>query len=136
MIQINNFTEQFARAAARAAAGRLTVEPSTLLRQYRVHNAENGKTYRVDFFRERTGRKFVTCECAGGQSGRVCKHMAAALPLHLQTMREHHAAAVASADKAFGDFAEEARPMTRAELLGDFSGLNDEDDARYSYRSH
>ena len=135
MIQIRNFTSQFARAAARVATSGLTVEPSTLLRQYRVTNNEKGVTYRVDVYRASDGRKFVTCECLGGQSGRVCKHMAAALPLHLQTMREHHAAAVASADKAFGDFAE-TKPVTRAELLGDFSGLDDEDDPRYSYRSH
>ena len=83
MIQINNFNEQFARVAARAATANLTVEPSTLMRQYRVKSGEN--VYRVDFYRARAGRKFVTCDCQGGQNGYICKHMAAALPVHLQT---------------------------------------------------
>lgn len=128
MIQINNFNEQFSRAAARAAAGQLTVEPSTLMRQYRVRNNEKGVTYRVDFFKTSDGRKFVTCECAGGQSGRICKHAAAALPVHLQTMRENHAAAVAAADKAFGDFeGVDAAAFMRQAEAGAFDDADDPD---------
>lgn len=130
MIEIRNFGEQFARAAARVATANLTVEPSTLLRQYRVKSGEN--VYRVDFYRAPDGRRFAHCECKGAQGGYVCKHMAAALPLHLTTMRENHTAALKAADEAFGE-AVEAKPMTRAELLGDFSGLGDED-GPYNYR--
>lgn len=83
MIEIRNFNEQFSRASARAAAGNLTVEPSTLMRQYRVTNNDPGAVYRVDFFRAHDGRKFVTCECAGGQGGHICKHAAMALPVHI-----------------------------------------------------
>lgn len=128
MIQITSFN-QFDRAAARAAAGNFTVAPSTLLRQYRVTNNDKGVTYRVDFYKASDGRKFVTCECAGGQSGGICKHAAAALPVHIQTMRGNHAAAVAAADNAFGDYAGiDAAALMRAAALGDFSGLGDEDD--------
>jgi hypothetical protein len=135
VIEIRNINEQFTRASARAAAGNLTAEPSTLIRQYLVTNDETGAVYRVDFFRAHDGRRFVTCECAGGQGGHICKHAAMALPVHIRTMRASHAAARAAADKAFGDFVE-VSPLMPAELLGDFSGLGDDDDPARSYRSH
>jgi hypothetical protein len=85
VIQITTL-RQFDRAKLRASAGKLTVSPSTLLRQYRVTNEEKGVTYRVDFYKASDGRKFATCECAGAQGGHVCKHMGAALPVHLEIM--------------------------------------------------
>ena len=85
MLQITSL-RQFDRAKLRASAGKLTVSPSSLLRQYRVTNEEKGVTYRVDFFKSADGRKFATCECAGAKGGFVCKHMGAALPVHLEIM--------------------------------------------------
>jgi uncharacterized Zn finger protein len=85
MIQITNLS-QFNRAKLRASAGRLTATTSTVWRVYRVTNEEKGVTYRVSFWRDRAGRKWATCECAGAQGGHVCKHMGAALPMHLELM--------------------------------------------------
>ena len=83
MIEITSLS-QFNRAKLRASAGKLTVRTSTIERVYRVTNEEKHVTYRVTFMRGADGRKFATCECAGGQGGYVCKHMGAALPLHLE----------------------------------------------------
>ena len=83
MIEITSLS-QFNQAKLRASAGKLTVRTSTIERVYRVTNEEKGVTYRVTFMRGTDGRKFATCECAGGQEGYVCKHMGAALPLHLE----------------------------------------------------
>jgi len=85
MIQITNLS-QFNRAKLRASAGKLTATTSTVWRVYRVTNAEKGVTDRVSFWRDRNGRKWTTCECAGAQGGFVCKHMGAALPMHLELM--------------------------------------------------
>ena len=85
MIQITNLS-QFNRAKLRASAGKLTATTSTVWRVYRVTNEEKGVTYRVSFWRDRAGRKWTTCECAGAQAGFVCKHMGAALPMHLELM--------------------------------------------------
>lgn len=85
MIQITTL-RQFDRAKLRASAGKLTVAPSSLLRQYRVTNEEKGVTYRVDFYKAADGRKYATCECAGAKGGHICKHMGAALPVHLEIM--------------------------------------------------
>lgn len=85
MIEITSLS-QFNRAKLRASAGKLTVKTSTVKRVYRVTNEEKGVTYRVTFMRGQDGRKFATCECAGGQEGYVCKHMGAALPMHLELM--------------------------------------------------
>ena len=85
MIQITNLS-QFNRAKLRASAGKLTAATSTVWRVYRVRNEEKGVTYRVSFWRDRNGRKWTTCECAGAQAGFICKHMGAALPMHLELM--------------------------------------------------
>ena len=85
MIQITSLS-QFNRAKLCASAGKLTVNQSTLLRQYRVTNEEKGVTYRVDFYKAIDGRKFANCECAGAKGGHICKHMGAALPVHLELM--------------------------------------------------
>lgn len=85
MIEIRSL-KQFDKAKARASAGKLSAITSTLFRQYRVTNEETGAVYRVDFYRNNEGRRFATCECKGGQGGHICKHMAAALPLHLAIM--------------------------------------------------
>lgn len=79
MVEITNL-KQFNRAKLRASAAKLTVTESTVDKQWRVRNEENGNVYRVTYMRGADGRKFATCECKGGQAGYVCKHMAATLP--------------------------------------------------------
>ena len=85
MIQITNL-RQFDRAKLRASAGKFTATTSTVWRVYRVTNKEKGVTYRVSFWRDRNGRRWATCDCLGAQGGHVCKHMGAAIPLHLELM--------------------------------------------------
>jgi hypothetical protein len=85
MILITNLS-QFNKAKLRASAGKLTATTSTVWRVYRVTNEEKGVTYRVSFWRGRDGRRWTTCECAGGQAGFVCKHMGKAISLHLELM--------------------------------------------------
>jgi hypothetical protein len=83
MIEITHLS-QFNRAKLRASAGRLAVTESTVDRQWRVKNEESGAVYRVTFMQGADGRRFVTCECAGGQGGYVCKHMGKVLPLAIE----------------------------------------------------
>ena len=85
MIFINSL-RQFDRAKLRASAGNLKVTTSTVWRVYRVTNEEKNVTYRVSFWRDRTGRRWATCDFLGAQGGHVCKHMGAALPMHLELM--------------------------------------------------
>jgi uncharacterized Zn finger protein len=81
MIRIEN-QEQLSGAIERARQGRLFVQQTSMSRQYRVTNRQTGTQYIVDFFL-RQGRRFGHCTCKGGQSHRACKHLAAALGLHL-----------------------------------------------------
>lgn len=83
MIEIIDL-KQFNRAKLRASVGKLTVTESTVERQWRVRNEENGNVYRVTYWQEKDGRKFATCECKGGQGGYVCKHMALTLPMAVE----------------------------------------------------
>src|SRR5215208_5398581 len=83
MVEILNLS-QFNRAKLRASAVKLTVEESTVDRQWRVKNEENGNVYRVTFMQGADGRKYATCECAGGQGGYTCKHMGKCLPLAIE----------------------------------------------------
>lgn len=83
MVEITSL-KQFNRAKLRASAGKLTVTESTVERQWRVKNEENGNVYRVTYMRGADGRKYATCECKGGQDGHVCKHMGATLPLAVE----------------------------------------------------
>ena len=76
--------KQFNRAKLRASAGKLKVTESTVERQWRVTNEESGAVYRVTFMQGADGRRFVTCECGGGQGGYVCKHMGKVLPLAIE----------------------------------------------------
>lgn len=76
--------KQFNRARLRASAGRFTVTDSTVDRQWRVKNEENGKTYRVTFMQGADGRRFASCECEGAQKGYTCKHMGLVLPMAVE----------------------------------------------------
>jgi hypothetical protein len=78
--------EQLSRATARAKAGNLFVQPSTLFRQYHVTNRDTGARYTVDFFVRRDGKRFGHCTCLGGQNNRACKHLSAAAGYHVARM--------------------------------------------------
>lgn len=81
MIQLTT-PEALSRATERAKASRLFVQPTSIFRQYRVTNRENGKQYVVDFF-VRNGKRFGHCNCKAGRNHVACKHLSAAAGLHI-----------------------------------------------------
>jgi hypothetical protein len=84
MIELLN-AEQLAKATERAKAAKLFVQPTSLLRQYRVTNRENGNQYLVDFF-VRNGKRFGHCSCMAGMRNLACKHLSAAAGYHTMKM--------------------------------------------------
>jgi hypothetical protein len=84
MIELLN-AEQLAKATQRAKAGKLFVQPTSLSRQYKVTNRENGNIYTVDFFL-RNGKRYGHCSCKAGQNNRQCKHLSAAAGYHVMRM--------------------------------------------------
>lgn len=89
MIEIKS-AEQIEKAAGRAKAGKLFAR-FVQFRQFVIVNRETGAEYNVNFF-VRSGRKFGHCDCKGGARGLVCKHLAAALAVHIgiASMRRGH----------------------------------------------
>jgi hypothetical protein len=86
MIELRT-AEQLSSATARAKAGNLFVQPSSLFRQYHVTNRDTGARYTVDFFiRKSDGKRFGHCTCLGGQNNRACKHLSAAAGYHVARM--------------------------------------------------
>ncbi len=91
MIQIQR-REQFTKAIERARRERMFVQP-VRFREYAVTNRSNGRRYFVQF-EVRDGKKFGTCNCEAGTPMRgnhaplVCKHLLAALTLHVALMRQ------------------------------------------------
>lgn len=81
MIQLTT-PEALDRATKRARASRLFVQSTSIFRQYRVTNRENGNQYVVNFF-VRSGRRFGHCTCKAGQNHIPCKHLAATAGLHV-----------------------------------------------------
>jgi uncharacterized Zn finger protein len=81
MVQLTT-AEAIAKATERAKAGKLFVQPSTLLRQYHVTNRETGAKYIVDFFL-RNGKRFGHCTCKAGERNLACKHLSAAAGYHV-----------------------------------------------------
>lgn len=77
--------EQLARATERAKASNLFVQPTSLPRQYRVTNRDNGNQYTVDFF-VRNGRRYGHCSCLAGVRHLACKHLSAAAGYHVMSM--------------------------------------------------
>ena len=75
--------DQFAKATERAKAANLLVQSTTIFRQYRVTNRDNGNQYVVNFFVRKDGKRFGGCTCKGGAAGFACKHLAAAAGLHV-----------------------------------------------------
>ena len=90
MIELKS-ADQLSKAIARAKAGRLFVQATSIFRQYRVTNRETGAQYVVNFF-VRAGRRFAQCECKGAERGFHCKHVAAAASLHLYVAAQRQTA--------------------------------------------
>lgn len=67
---------------ARKEAKSLLVRRTSANRQYSVTNRLNGKSYTVDFFIRRDGKRFGHCTCKAGQNNVACKHVAAAAGLN------------------------------------------------------
>jgi hypothetical protein len=79
--------EQLSKATERAKSGNLFVQPTSLMRQYRVTNRDTGNIYVVDFFvRKSDGARFGQCTCPGGLNNKVCKHLSAAAAYHVARM--------------------------------------------------
>jgi hypothetical protein len=92
MIELLN-AEQLAKATERAKASNLFVQPTSIFRQYRVTNRDNGQQYTVDFFvRKSDGNRLGNCTCKGAAAGYVCKHIAAAAGLHVCIAAQKRAA--------------------------------------------
>lgn len=77
--------EQLTRATERAKASNLFVQPTSLTRQYRVTNRDNGNQYIVDFF-VRNGKRYGHCSCKAGMRNLACKHLSASAGYHLMRM--------------------------------------------------
>ena len=91
MIELTS-ADQLAKATARAKASNLFVQPTTIFRQYRVTNRNNGNQYTVNFFVRKDGKRFGNCSCKGGSAGFACKHLAAAAGLHVCIAAQKRAA--------------------------------------------
>ena len=93
MIQIQR-PEQFAKAAGRARKERMFVR-RTGERRYDVTNRKNSHRYTVNFY-VMNGKRFGECNCEAGMPMHgnhvplVCKHLAAALSLHLALAAQKH----------------------------------------------
>lgn len=85
MVQLIS-AEQLSKATERAKAGSLFVQPTTLHRQYRVTNRDNGNQYTVDFFVRKDGKRFGHCTCKAGERNLACKHLSAAAGCHVMIM--------------------------------------------------
>jgi uncharacterized Zn finger protein len=84
--------EQLDKATERAKASNLLVQPTTIFRQYRVTNRNNGQVYIVNFFVRKDGKRFGNCTCKGSAAGYACKHLAAAAGLHICIAAQKRAA--------------------------------------------
>ena len=67
---------------ARREAKSLAVSVGGESRQYHVTNRERGTRYEVHFYL-RGGRRYGHCNCKAGTNNIACKHLVAALGLHL-----------------------------------------------------
>lgn len=86
MIELKD-RSQLEKAIDRAKAGKLFVQATTLLRQYKVTNRETGAEYYVNFFvRKSDSARFGHCTCKAGLNNLACKHIAAAAGYHLMRM--------------------------------------------------
>jgi hypothetical protein len=83
--------DQLAKATERAKASNLFVQPTTIFRQYRITNRDNGNQYVVNFF-VRNGKRYGHCTCKAGERNFVCKHISAAAALNVCIAAQKRAA--------------------------------------------
>src|SRR5919107_611866 len=83
--------DQLARATERAKASNLLVQSTSIFRQYRVTNRDNGNQYVVNFF-VRNGKRYGHCTCKAGERNLVCKHLSASAGYHVMRMAAHREA--------------------------------------------
>lgn len=83
--------DQLAKATERAKAANLLVQPTTIFRQYRVTNRDNGNQYVVNFF-VRNGKRYGHCTCKAGEINLVCKHVSVACGYHVCIAAQKRAA--------------------------------------------
>lgn len=76
-------------AISRAKASRLFVQATSQFRVYVVTNRKSGTRYIVNFAVRTDGTKIGRCSCPATT---LCKHLAAALPLHLHIAKQRQAA--------------------------------------------
>ncbi len=84
MIELKS-PDQLKRAIELATADRknLLVQTTDTARKYRVINRRKGHIYEVTFSVREDRKKFGHCTCPAGELGRQCKHLAAAVGLHV-----------------------------------------------------
>ena len=105
MIRLRD-AKQLERAIERARRSRLVVRRTSVARQYRVENLDNGQVYVCDFFvRKSDGARFGHCTCKAGSSPtdgdgvalyepRPCKHIAASVCMNIYDAAVRRAAAM------------------------------------------
>lgn len=74
--------DQLAKATERAKGSNLFVQPTSIFRQYRVTNRDNGNKYVVNFF-VRNGKRYGHCTCKAGERNLVCKHLSVSAAYHV-----------------------------------------------------
>lgn len=80
MIELLN-ADQLSKATDRAKAGNFFVQPTSIFRQYKVTNRDNGNTYTVNFF-VRNRKRYGHCTCKAGERNIACKHISCAAALN------------------------------------------------------
>lgn len=98
--------KQLERAIERARRSRLVVRRTSIARQYRVENLDNGQVYVCNFFvRKSDGARFAHCTCKAGNpptdkdgaamyEPKPCKHVAASVCMNIYDAGVRRAAAM------------------------------------------
>lgn len=76
-------------AISRAKISRLFVQTTSQFRVYVVTNRQSGTRYITTFGKWTDGTKIGRCSCPATS---LCKHLAAALPLHLHVAKQRQSA--------------------------------------------
>jgi hypothetical protein len=88
MIKFEFNSDAMRRASQRARSGKFHVR-MLAFRKYQVTNLESGARYQVEFKLTASGHKLAGCGCTGAQHGFLCKHVSAALPLHISVAKSY-----------------------------------------------
>lgn len=79
--------EKMARAAERAKADSMLVKAERF-GAYRVVNRTRQTEYQVNLWKTNNGLKLGKCSCRAGQKDQLCKHIPAAVSLHIYLARQ------------------------------------------------